>query len=529
MIRALIIILLLAFTRGSFSRAYYVAHSGNDAWEGTDATRPWQTLRRIASAHLEPGDQVLLKASDTFAGTLELSGQHSGATSAPVQISSFGPGRATIQAGQGAGLLATNVEHLRISNLIFVGDGPSVNTHCGLQFENSLPDRRLKDIVVDSIEVRGFGRHGIWATGSNWGFEDLQILRSSAQQNLRGGIEVAGRLPWDAKNYAHQNVTVSECRAFDNPGDPNFTQNHSGSGIVLYQVQGGRIEKCAAWNNGSQCPAKGGGPVGIWACASRDVVIEYCESFRNRSQGLDGGGFDLDGGTENCVLQYNYTHDNQGPGLMVYAYPYSSFQDRNNIVRFNISVNDAAASSLYAGLWVRTDGHKIQNLEVYNNTIVTSGAHAALISADKVQAALKNNIFLSGRNGLPLRVDALTASSKVNVQNNLYWRSGAPFLVQWNNQPLNSLEQLQKEAHQESLGEARLGAFADPGIETVSNAAESPLVGLHRLRQFKPGADLSRLPGLRLVALGDFPDTDFLGHHLKPDESAPFGAIQPHP
>ena len=144
--------------------------------------------------------------------------------------------------------------------------------------------------------------------------------------NLRGGMEVAGRLPWDATAYAHADVRVTHCQAFDNTGDPAYFKNHSGSGIVLYQVDGGLMEDCAAWNNGALCRASGGG-VGLWTCASRRVVIQHCESFANRTSGGDGGGFDLDGGSVDCVLQYNYSHDNDGPGLMVYTYPYASHTD----------------------------------------------------------------------------------------------------------------------------------------------------------------------------------------------------------
>jgi len=59
-------------------------------------------------------------------------------------------------------------------------------------------------------------------------------------------MEVAGRLPWDSPNYAHADVRVRHCQAFDNTGDPDYQKNHSGSGIVLYQVDGGAIEHCVA-------------------------------------------------------------------------------------------------------------------------------------------------------------------------------------------------------------------------------------------------------------------------------------------
>ncbi len=75
---------------------------------------------------------------------------------------------------------------------------------------------------------------------------------------------------------------MDHCEAHDNTGDPDYLKNHSGSGIVLYQVDGGLMEHCRAWNNGALCRSTGGGGVGLWTCASRRVVIQHCESFANR-------------------------------------------------------------------------------------------------------------------------------------------------------------------------------------------------------------------------------------------------------
>jgi len=61
-----------------------------------------------------------------------------------------------------------------------------------------------------------------------------------------------------------------------------------------------------------------------------------------------------------------------GPGLMVYTYPYASYADRDNIVRFNISENDSRKSKHYAGLWLRTDGRAMTGVEIYNNTILAA-------------------------------------------------------------------------------------------------------------------------------------------------------------
>ena len=80
-------------------------------------------------------------------------------------------------------------------------------------------------------------------------------------------------------------------------------------GTVLFNVARATIEYCKAAENGWDMPRKGNGPVGIWcACNADRVVIQHCISHHNKSPGLDGGGFDFDGGVTNSVMQYNYSY-----------------------------------------------------------------------------------------------------------------------------------------------------------------------------------------------------------------------------
>ena len=150
---------------------------------------------------------------------------------------------------------------------------------------------------------------GGWpADESQSGYCDVRISNCLASDNAYAGIHVYGVHDFHAKTYAHRDVAVVDCVAHDNPGDPDFLDNHSGNGILLHDVDGGVIDGCTAYGNGSLCRAKSGGPVGIWAWSSRKLVIQNCVSVRNRTGGkYDGGGFDFDGGVSESVMQYNYS------------------------------------------------------------------------------------------------------------------------------------------------------------------------------------------------------------------------------
>ncbi|HEV7926911.1 MAG TPA: right-handed parallel beta-helix repeat-containing protein [Verrucomicrobiae bacterium] len=508
---------------------YFVRENGDDGAQGTSTNAAWRSIERVNRTRLQPGDRVRFEAPGSFAGNLRLSAEDAGTSNAPVVIGSFGEGRATILAGHQNGITVENAGGVAIENLIVAGAGRTNNTGYGVCCDNTLTNgQRLDGLRIANVEAHGFGMLGILVGGSNSGFEHVLVTNCVTHDNLRGGMEVAGRLPWNSQKYAHADVLVSHCQTFNNTGDPTYLKNHSGSGIVLYQIDGGVMEYCTAWNNGALCRSKGGGGVGLWTCCSHHVVIEHCESFSNRTDNSDGGGFDIDGGSVDCVLQYNYSHDNDGPGLMVYTYPYAAHADRGSIVRFNISENDARKGIRYAGLWVRSDGKGISGLEIYNNTVVIGPwtEHAALIDAHGVEARLRNNIFIARSPALPLRV--YHPDKRVRFENNLYWREDGPSAVAWGRRTYSSLEEWRAHTGQETLNGEPTGFFADPLLSRHAlDERPAEQRELQDMRAFRPlpgspalagGLDLRQKLGL------DIGPRDFLGL-LPLSGPFPLGAI----
>jgi hypothetical protein len=523
----LLLLLWLSSRLSLVAADYFVRQNGNDEASGNSTNAAWRTIHRVNRACLERGDRVLFEAGTAFAGNLILSAEDAGTSNAPVVIGSFGDGRASILAGGQTGITVENAGGVTIENLIVVGAGRTNNAGYGIRCDNTLTNaQRLGHLRIANVETRDFGIFGILVSGSHAGFEHVCITNCVLRDNLRGGMEVAGRLAWDSPVYAHADVQVSHCQAFDNTGDPTYLKNHSGSGIVLYQVDGGVMEDCTAWNNGALCQSAGGG-VGLWTCASRRVVIQQCESFANRTSGADGGGFDIDGGCVECVLQYNYSHDNDGPGLMVYTYPYASHTDRGNVVRFNISENDSRKGRRYAGLWVRTDGKEMTGVEIYNNTIVIGPwtDQAASIFARGVEARVRNNLFLATGSALPLRVDQ--PGNRVRFENNLYWREGGPTQIAWGTRTYASLSEWRDGTGQESSNGEPTGLFADAALsQHPPDVRPGQRLGLQALRAFRPlpgsparagGLDLRKKFGLDIGA------RDLLGQPLA--GRFPLGAI----
>src|SRR5262245_29986745 len=264
--------LLLVALAASNARAadYHVSAAGDDARDGTAPGRAWRTVARANRQALRPGDRLLFRAGDAFEGNLVVKADGASSSASPITVGSYGQGRATLRAGDGTGVSSESTGGLVVRDLIFEGKGRRTNRGSGVSVLNTLPGgTRLEHIRVANVVARGFGKYGIAVGGwpadkSQSGYRDVRISGCRASDNAYAGIHVFGLHDYYARSYAHRDVAVVDCVAHDNPGDPEFLDNHSGNGILLHDVDGGLIDGCTAFGNGGLCRAKSGGPVGIW-------------------------------------------------------------------------------------------------------------------------------------------------------------------------------------------------------------------------------------------------------------------------
>jgi len=354
--------------------SYYVnSQTGDDSNPGT-VERPFKTIGPVNVLQLSAGNSVYFAGGQTFRGNLNLKGI-SGTKENPVQFSSYGNGRAIIDAQNGTALKVDSCSWLQVKNLKVVGDGRlQGNAGSGIEL------RKTQNCSVDSVEASGFLWSGVKAVGG----KNLWITHVYAHDNGFSGINVesdgqdAGGLE-GSWGKSFQNVYIAHCIAENNPGCPVVKNNHSGNGILIGGVTKGIIEYCEAMNNGWDMPRKGNGPVGIWAYQSDSITIQYCYAHDNKtsSKGKDGGGFDLDGGITNSVVQHNYSANNEGVGYGLFQY-YGATIWRNNIVRNNFSYNDGSKNG-QAGflMWIANGSPEpISDCQIYDNTIVNCYGHA---------------------------------------------------------------------------------------------------------------------------------------------------------
>lgn len=510
---------------------YYVSPAGNDANPGTSPAKAWRTVSRVNHFSFGPGASVLFEGGQTFSGGLLFGRDDQGTPAAPITVGSYGSGRATILAGKGDGIHVHNTGGFNIANLNVSGSGLLTNSGSGIYFNNDLTGNvKLRHVRVDQVEVNGFGKNGISveANKGNSGFSDVRITRAVAHDNALAGIAIAGESSDGSKAYANEDVYIGYSKAYNNPGISGRDRDNSGSGIVISEVDRGTIERSVAYGNGRLCNSTEGGPVGIWAWDSNQIVIQYNESYGNKAGGeYDGGGFDLDGGVTNSVMQYNYSHDNDGPGYLLTqiedARPFAK-----NTIRYNISQNDGRKNG-YAAIHLFSESGEIRpdkaiyDTDIYNNTVYMSASTAdrgAAIFVDENSTAelrVRNNIFQT-RGEIPI-VEVVKGQKGLLFQGNDYFSIGGHFEIKWLGVTYKDLGEWRAATGQERADGRNVGLSVDPRLRApggggaLNNAELTETLDAYRLQGgstlIAAGLDLSRLfrlnPGSRDYYGGPLP------------------------
>jgi hypothetical protein len=444
---------LVVISNQALATDYYFSGNGGSTLSGNGSSgSPYTTLDPINSFDLNPGDRVFLSGIfNAPAGGIQLTGEDSGSAANPVSFIGQGSSKPVINAGDSYGFKASDVGGIDLKGVSFIGNGPTsrnlsgpneglfTNTQDGVRFyttDGAKHDR----IYVDDVYVKGFGINGIkvGADTGNSGFNDVKITNSIVEKNQHAGVNFEGDFNQSNKN-AHTNVLISNVRALDTTGRANRpNEGNTGSGIVIGQVNGGVIQYSVAKNNGKECASDAGGPVGIWAWDSNNVTIQYNESFNNGTAGHhDGGGFDLDGGVTNSVMQYNYSHGNDGAGFLLAQFA-GAKTFSGNTIRYNVSQSDGRKNG-YGGIHAFGT---IGDTKVYNNTVFMGPAQKAQPNTrDEAPAAVRfrdgsqkdidfyNNLFIvkgAGGDTSLFSPDMLNLSgaSEQTFNTNNYWQIG---------------------------------------------------------------------------------------------------------
>ncbi len=360
------IAIFLAAAPALGATTYHVdSTNGDDAHAGTSPGEAFKTLDRVSAIRLQPGDRVLFAAGSRFTGALKLSG--TGAKDNPILISSSGQGPRPRIDGEGVldAVLLENMQYVEISGLEITNKGAQrQDFRTGIkvlaQDSGTLNHIVLRDLFVHDVNgsleksKEGCGIF-VEASGETRSrFDGLLIEGCHVVRTDRNGICMRSRFIRRGQNwYPSLKVVIRGNLIEDCGGDCIKPWGCEGALVEHNVVKGGRM-RCEDY------------AAGIWPWSSDNTVIQFNEVSGIKGT-KDGQSFDCDYNCYNTLIQYNYSHDNEGGFLLVCGpEPKNGIAGtENSVIRFNISLNDG-----FSGARVfHISGGAVKNTHLYNNVI----------------------------------------------------------------------------------------------------------------------------------------------------------------
>ena len=311
-------------------------------------------------------------------------------------------------------------------------------------------------------------------------FNDILIENNTVENCQANGItttNVKGTL--DDVAFRHTNVVIRG----------NDIHNVTRSGIIPIYTNGvlveyNKVDTFQSTYEGYGC--------GIWCDRANGMVFQYNEVC-NGVNGNDGMAFNLDDMTRDGVIQYNYTHDNYGGGYMLHVRQNS--YNRNNTIRFNLSVNDSGVFTAHNAQIVavgETSTTKLESAKVYNNTFLSNKDCHAVYQGDEVDYT--NNIWYFTNSAVANRKDCFYPGANSSFDNNVYIGCVAP------------TDANQHTDDPQFVGGSNLfGLTRDQALVNASLTANSPYVGAGVAVENNGGQDIlggSRQPLTRGAIAG---------------------------
>ena len=387
---------------GLYTDTFYVdSKAGNDDNDGLSPKSPFQSLSAVPSYDLGPGAKILLKCGSIFEEHLTIVAH--GTANKPVIVSSYGTGaKPVINCSDKEVVLIHNSQYIEISNLEItnIGNGNMEQrrgiyiTTGGLNMTSPvLSHIYLKNLNIHNIKSNANRESaGIFVqnreAGVNNKFNDLRIEDCTISDISGCGIIISSMfgkregVKWDLQPKPYLPCTNVVIRN-------NVLHDIESDGMWISTTDGCIMENNLLYNN---CFNESFPTAGMWPHNSDNAVMQYNEVYHTKLAGGDGQGLDVDINCNNTLVQYNYSHDNEG-GFLLVCTDSDGHWNRKTTVRYNISQNDL--NSLIA-----IKGEEVTGLKVYNNTFYTekgysNGTINCLLWTNKNDTTFTNNIFVN--------------------------------------------------------------------------------------------------------------------------------------
>lgn len=545
---------------------YYLDNAGSDSNAGTSTGSggAWQTLAKVNSSGLVPGDSALLKSGQTFSGSLHVVP----VAATPAAIVTIGvhsgTAPATISCGDSYGVWIEDSPFVIVQDLAIVGSGVSssgvtTSTSAGILATLSGASS-LAGIVARRNSISGcyYGvnfRVAADASGSfvgpiirgnaidSCGFAGVLLfhilLPGAGALSLFGAHDLRFIAPLIALNAITNAYGVSNA-AMVAVGDW-VSGCASGFGVMVANASGGSIEDNLVHHCGaasSISTPNSGGMVGVLICESSGLAVRRNEVHHVFApEGFDGQGIDCDGGARNCIIERNYVHDCDGGAFYCFNIGSPWTTTANNTFRWNISQNNglrtANHTSTNPGTFLAVNGVGVFGATgtlAHNNTDfaakVANSMAGSIGDAVSSGTIIRDNILIASGSGATFG----SALAGTLLQGNLYFATGgASFSMTYAGSAKTSLSALRAVAETASGG--AVGTAQDPQLAVPGSGGSDYTPGTlaASLTAYDPASISSACLAAGLDMAGAFgvdPGSDFHAGPARPASgSYPAGAV----
>lgn len=374
------------FLEDRASATFYVdSKEGSDKNDGMSPKTAFKSLSKVNSKYYQPGDSILFKSGCSFNGSLNIKGY--GEADARVTIGSYGSGSKPKISARGGTAVTVKCDYVTVENLevtnpkgekgIYIGPGKT-GVIKGVIVQNNY----VHDVMTDSSNFI-YSCSGISA-GTNgsaptW-YEGMIIRNNTVKNTSRTGIYCT--TSW-ADRYGFGWGQSAALYKNDNEGwwpyenlqiTGNTVDSPGGDGILVIGGRNTVIERNVVYNAFSTTRSFESqiACAGLWTINTNNTKVQYNDVGYTRlpvsQNGADGEGYDIDCAENGTIVQYNYSHNNEGGFLLLCdTEPGYTNVSKDHVVRFNLSVNDATRKG-GQGVFMMTNTRA--DTKIYNNTIV---------------------------------------------------------------------------------------------------------------------------------------------------------------
>ena len=457
---------------------YYVSPGGDDGNDGKSQATPWKSLDKVMASTFGPGDSVLLEGGAPFVGCLTFIGGNVQSTpGAPFTLGAYG-GKPFELTASCSGARRAAIDLAGVDGAV-VTDGVIRGNQGGAMYGVRLgqdPGAVMHGLRVQNCDISGFYSSTtsdvggeIFLDGFPGGLDDAKILNNvlhgqdgptSKDDNGIAGLGITKKVT---------NLLIQGNVVHDIGGKADDLAEATGSGITVSGVDGAVVQYNVVHHGGGNATTCGG-PTGILGYQSSHVTIQYNEVYAMGPAGtLPAGacgwsGHGLVAGVTDSLVQYNYAHDNRGPGF----YGHVSGTWSTNVYRHNISQNDES------GLLISGDS-SVADLTIHNNTLFSSGAALPMqfIPAAGVSFAgyVASNLLIGSSYVSAVKATATPPSGLDGLvfRANDYQAGGA--IAYWNGTLYKTLADWSTATGQEFQNGAIVGFTVDPMLTSPGGGA----------------------------------------------------------